>query len=68
MQEGKAAHFVSSFVAGVACAITTSPADVVKTRIMNVCVDKPNYSGVVDCAVKIFKVEGPLGFYKGVNA
>ena len=68
MQEGKAAHFVSSFVAGLAVAVTTSPADVVKTRIMNVNPKNPAYAGVIDCVIKIMKIEGPLGFYKGVNA
>lgn len=68
MQEGKAAHFVSSFMAGLAVAITTSPADVVKTRVMNVNPKDPAYTGVINCVLKIIKIEGPMGFYKGVNA
>jgi len=36
MVEGKSAHFVSSFVAGICVALVTSPADVIKTRVMNV--------------------------------
>jgi hypothetical protein len=35
MKEGPALHIVSSMVAGFMAALTTSPVDVVKTRIMN---------------------------------
>ena len=49
LSEGKTAHFLASFVAGVAVALVTSPADVVKTRMMNICAQKPAYSGMVDC-------------------
>lgn len=34
-QEGVGLHFVASVIAGLASALTTSPIDVVKTRIMN---------------------------------
>jgi len=49
MKEGRSAHFVSSFVAGVCVALVTSPADVIKTRVMNVDPKMPAYSGMVDC-------------------
>ena len=49
MREGKGAHFVSSFIAGLFVAIVTSPADVIKTRVMNVDVKAPAYSGMIDC-------------------
>jgi len=68
MKEGRSAHFVSSFVAGVCVALVTSPADVIKTRVMNVDPKMPAYSGMVDCFYKIVRTEGPLGLYKGVNA
>ena len=35
MKEGPVLHIVSSMVAGFMAALTTSPIDVVKTRIMN---------------------------------
>ena len=35
MKEGVPLHFVSSMVAGFNTALTTSPVDVVKTRMMN---------------------------------
>lgn len=68
MMEGKKCHFVSSFVAGVAVALVTSPVDVVKTRVMNVNPKNPAYTSMLDCFQKIIRVEGPLGLYKGVNA
>lgn len=49
MKEGKGCHFVSSFIAGGMVAIVTSPADVIKTRVMNMDVKKPAYTGMIDC-------------------
>lgn len=66
--EGKLVHFTSAMIAGVAVAIVTSPVDVVKTRVMNVDPNQPAYSSMLDCFQKVFRVEGPLGFYKGFNA
>ena len=37
MQEGVPLHVTSSMVAGFCTALTTSPVDVVKTRVMNQC-------------------------------
>ena len=35
MSEGVPLHIVSSMAAGLMCAITTSPVDTIKTRVMN---------------------------------
>ena len=67
-EEGKSLHFISSFVAGIAVALTTSPFDVVKTRTMNVSPTNPKYTGMLDCFQKLLRTEGPLGLYKGVNS
>lgn len=40
LEEGPAAHFVASSLAGLAVATTTNPVDLVKTRIMNQPFDK----------------------------
>jgi len=50
--EGPLLHFVSSLITGVVVALVTSPADVVKTRVMNVNPANPAYSGMVDCVKK----------------
>lgn len=68
MTEGKNLHFVSSFCAGIAVAIVTSPIDVVKTRVMNVDPAAPAYNSMLDCFAKMLRTEGVRGFYKGVNA
>ncbi|KAK6179631.1 hypothetical protein SNE40_011945 [Patella caerulea] len=67
MEEGPKLHIVSSMVAGLATAVTTSPVDVVKTRIMNqhgTGADK-TYTSAFDCLFKTIRSEGPLGLYKG---
>ena len=69
MHEGLRLHFVSSMVAGLVCAIVTSPVDVIKTRIMNQKImAKENgllYKSTLDCLYKTVKFEGILGLYKG---
>eukprot|EP00795_Rhopilema_esculentum_P009542 gene9542-17288_t len=69
MHEGLRLHFVSSMVAGLVCAIVTSPVDVIKTRIMNQKImAKENgllYKSTLDCLYKTLKFEGILGLYKG---
>lgn len=69
MQEGVALHIVSSLVAGFMAALTTSPVDVIKTRMMNQHRDpagKPLlYQNTFDCVLKIVRHEGIFGFYKG---
>lgn len=69
MKEGVPLHIVSSFTAGFFAASTTSPVDVVKTRMMNQAKDSQGrpkvYKGITDCFVKIIKHEGIFGLYKG---
>jgi len=69
MKEGVPLHIVSSFAAGFFAATTTSPVDVVKTRMMNQAKDsrgRPKvYKGTTDCFIKIIKHEGIFGLYKG---
>ena len=62
----------SSAIAGFTAALFSLPFDLIKSRLM---AQKPNpetgkmpYSGVADCAVQIFKKEGPLGFFGGFSA
>lgn len=48
-------------------ASTTTPADVIKTRLqIEARKGESTYNGIVDCAVKIFKQEGPRALLKGV--
>jgi len=62
----------SSAVAGFTAALFSLPFDVIKSRIMaqkvNVETGKLPYSGISDCAMKIFKAEGAGGFFAGFSA
>jgi len=62
-------QFFSAFGAGFFMALTVSPFDLVRTRLMNqpvVAAGQPKqYKGFVDCVVKIVAQNGPLGLYAG---
>lgn len=63
MTDNVPCHFTSAFAAGFCATVVASPVDVVKTRFMNS--HHGQYSGAVDCAVKMFKEGGFKAFYKG---
>lgn len=70
MKEGPVLHVISSMIAGFMTALTTSPVDVIKTRIMNqkshgVAHHERVYKNAFDCFLKTLRSEGPLGLYKG---
>ncbi|KAJ1827804.1 mitochondrial aspartate-glutamate transporter agc1, partial [Coemansia sp. RSA 2703] len=54
-----------STVAGIIAAGSVTPADVIKTRLQSSSQPTPAYNGVVDCATRIMKNEGPAAFFKG---
>lgn len=56
-------HFIAAFGAGFVTTCVATPVDVVKTRYMNS--SQGQYRGAIEVAVKMFKNEGPLAFYKG---
>ncbi|XP_078514690.1 dicarboxylate carrier SLC25A8 [Lissotriton helveticus] len=56
-------HFTSAFGAGFCTTVIASPVDVVKTRYMNSAPGQ--YGSAVNCALTMFRKEGPLAFYKG---
>merc|ERR550519_2051937 len=62
-------HVTASFCSGLAAATAGTPADVVKTRIMNQPVDSRGkglyYKGVMDCLYHAVKEEGVMSLYKG---
>jgi hypothetical protein len=67
MKDGLATHFTCSFGAGFVAAVVTSPVDVVKTRLMSQSKSSTlgvQYSGFLDCFVKVSKTEGIRGLYK----
>uniref|UniRef100_A0A7S2WJZ8 Mitochondrial 2-oxoglutarate/malate carrier protein n=2 Tax=Mucochytrium quahogii TaxID=96639 RepID=A0A7S2WJZ8_9STRA len=62
----------SSAVAGFCCAFLSLPFDMIKSRLQNMRADPKTgavpYKGVVDCAGKILRNEGPLAFWTGFGA
>mmetsp|Transcript_23906 Transcript_23906/g.36851 ORF Transcript_23906/g.36851 Transcript_23906/m.36851 type:complete len:583 (-) Transcript_23906:61-1809(-) len=62
-----AAHLlIAGAAAGVPAAFLTTPADVIKTRLqVSAREGEMTYTGIRDCAWKIYKHEGISAFYKG---
>jgi hypothetical protein len=65
IKDGLQLQFMSAFSAGFFMTCTVSPFDIIRTRLMNQPSDAKIYNGFLDCAGKILKNEGPMGFYKG---
>jgi len=62
-------HFCSSYCSGIVAASLSSPADLVKARVMNQPFDERGrplvYKSSVDCLLKTVRNEGFFGLYKG---
>lgn len=61
-------HVTASGIAGLASSLVSTPADVVKTRLMNQAGGSHAYSGVIDAFVGIPRHEGFSALYKGFGA
>ncbi|CAF0784473.1 unnamed protein product, partial [Didymodactylos carnosus] len=62
-KEGIHTHFLAAMSAGFIAAVTTSPIDLIKSRIMNAPTGR--YRGVIDCGRQVIKAEGLRGLYTG---
>lgn len=59
----------SGAIAGVPAAALVTPADVIKTRLQVVAREgQTTYTGLLDCAKKIYREEGARAFWKGASA
>jgi len=69
LKDGLALHFASAITAGFMATLVGSPADVLKTRIMNQKIGPDGvpteYRNAFHAIVKISKTEGFRGWYKG---
>ncbi|KAM5170891.1 mitochondrial glutamate carrier 2 [Mantella aurantiaca] len=59
--------FIAGCVAGSVAAVAVTPLDVLKTRIQTLKkgIGEDTYNGIIDCARKIWRNEGPSAFMKG---
>ncbi|KAI3385417.1 hypothetical protein SNEBB_009292 [Seison nebaliae] len=64
MKDTTSCHLISALCAGVITTVIASPVDVIKTRYMNAKVGI--YKSLPDCAVQLFRQDGPAAFYKGL--
>jgi len=65
---GLCTNLLSSAAAGVACAFTSLPFDMIKSRLMNMRVDAAGnmpYAGFVDCVTKVLHNEGVAALWRG---
>ncbi|XP_078398158.1 mitochondrial uncoupling protein 4 [Cetorhinus maximus] len=69
LKDNSLCHGLSSICSGLVAATMGTPADVIKTRIMNQTRDKQGrgllYTSTIDCLVKTIKREGLMSLYKG---
>ena len=60
-----AVHIASSMCSGFVSAVVSTPADVIKTRLMSQDTVNPQFRGMIDCFNKTVAQEGVRGLYKG---
>ncbi|KAG7302831.1 hypothetical protein JYU34_012811 [Plutella xylostella] len=69
LEDNAIVHFAAAFNAGFVAAVVGTPADVMKTRLMNQPVGPDGrgtlYRGMIDCLQQTVKNEGILSLYKG---
>ncbi|XP_050740886.1 mitochondrial uncoupling protein 4C isoform X2 [Drosophila biarmipes] len=70
IEDGLELRFISSMCAGLMASVLSTPADVVKSRMMNQPLDKNGknlyYKNSIDCVRKLIREEGLLTLYKGL--
>eukprot|EP00030_Apusomonadida_sp_AF-17_P005420 a5300_13.p1 GENE.a5300_13~~a5300_13.p1 ORF type:complete len:340 (+),score=79.99 a5300_13:45-1022(+) len=71
LNEGPLLHIIGSLIAGLVATTVCAPADMIKTRVMS---DRAGpagqrlFSGPIDCAVKLVRVEGLGALFRGWSA
>jgi solute carrier family 25 uncoupling protein 27 len=69
VEDGPLCHTMAAFSAGLVAVVVSSPADVIKTRVMNQPTDEHGrgtlYRGSLDCLRQALRKEGFASLYKG---
>jgi len=63
-------HLIAGIFSAFCASVATNPADVVKTRIINMQKNtgSMSYTGPLDCVLRTIRAEGAVGLYKGLSA
>jgi len=60
-------HFGCGIISGISAIIVTNPIWMIKTRLQVQDISHPqSYNGIMDCALRVYKEEGILKFYRGI--
>jgi len=68
LKDNLSTHLICGMTAGFVATVCGSPADVVKTRVMNQKIGPDGsreYRTAIHCLTKIVRTEGPMALYKG---
>lgn len=65
VSDGLPAHLLASVCSGFVASLVSTPADVIKTRVMSQDPANPMYRGSLDCLVKSVRTEGVAALWRG---
>ena len=61
-------QFLPGAIAGISALTFTYPSDLIRRRLQlqNFSHEVPRYNGIIDCAIKIIRLDGWVGLYRGL--
>lgn len=66
--DNMAANFLLGWIITVGAGLASYPIDTIRRRMMMTSGEAVKYKGSVDCAIQLYKSEGPKTFFKGAGA
>ena len=58
-------NYICGCLSGCSQVMVMQPFEIIKVRLVNQSMEKPEYSGILDCFKQIYRESGLKGFYKG---